>query len=97
MSRDCTPGSHAYETMQRLKAAALPSREENLTPPDEMSRRDAIRVLMGASSALALGLAGCERKPKRQIVSRVTGPEYQNPVGRCITRRPGWMGLIPMG
>lgn len=97
MSQDNTAGFHSFETMRGLKAAALPSHEENLTPPDEMSRRDAMRVLMGASSALALGLSGCERKPKRQIVSRVTRPEYQKP-GRALYYSSTWTeGPYPYG
>ncbi len=97
MSQESGGKTHSRGSMRRLKAAALPLREENLTPPDEMSRRDAIRVLMGASSALALGLAGCERKPKRQIVSRVTGPEYEKP-GRALYYSSTWMdGPYPYG
>jgi len=89
MSQEDTLAPHSHERMRRLKEAALPSHDENLTPPDEMSRRDAIRVLMGASSALALGLSGCERKPKRQIISRATGPEYQKP-GQALYYSSTW-------
>ncbi|MCP4658246.1 MAG: twin-arginine translocation signal domain-containing protein, partial [bacterium] len=52
---------------------------QTTTPPDGVSRRDVLKTLTGASAALALGVMGCERKPRRQIVSRVTGPEYQKP------------------
>ena len=79
MSQGKVPGVHSDADMRRLKAAALPSRDENLSAPTEMNRRDAMRVFMAASSALALGLGGCERKPKRHIISRVSGPEYQRP------------------
>jgi len=44
-----------------------------------MTRRDAVKTLLGASAALAAGVPGCERKPKRQIVSRALGLEYQQP------------------
>ncbi|UCE61306.1 MAG: 4Fe-4S dicluster domain-containing protein [Phycisphaerales bacterium] len=97
MSRDSAPGFHSRESMQRLKAEALPSRSENLAPPDEITRRDALRVLMGASSALALGLTGCERKPRRQIISRATGPEWQRP-GEAVYYSSTWTdGDFPYG
>jgi Fe-S-cluster-containing dehydrogenase component len=67
------------ERMQRLKAAALPTHAENLTAPDQVTRRQMIKLLMGASTALALGTGGCARKPEREIVSRVSAPEYQKP------------------
>ena len=90
-------GTARSKSIRRLKDAALPVRDENLTPPDEMSRRDAIRVLVGASSALALGLPGCERKPKRRIVSRASGPEYQTP-GRALYYSSSWTdGPYPYG
>jgi len=97
MSWDKASGIHTIETMRRLKAAALPSHEENLRPPGEISRRDAIRVLIGASSALALGMAGCERKPRREIISRVSGPEYQKP-GQALYYSSTWKeGSYPYG
>jgi len=97
MSRDNKTGIHSVETMQRLKAATLPSHEENLQPPDAMTRRDSLKMLMGASSALALGLAGCARKPERQIVSRISGPEYQKP-GQALYYSSTWMeGPYPYG
>lgn len=97
MTQDNITRVHSHETMHRLKSAALPSHGENLTSPDEMTRRDAIRVLMGASSALALGLSGCERKPKREIVSRVAGPEYQTP-GKALYYSSTWVeGPYPYG
>ncbi len=70
---------HSFEAMNRLKAAALPTHGENLEPPDGMSRRDMLGLLGRASAALALGAAGCERKPRRTIVSRPVAPEYQKP------------------
>ena len=30
-------------------------------------------------AALAVGIPGCRRKPERKIVSRISGPEYQQP------------------
>lgn len=97
MSRDSASGVHSFETARCLKAAALPSHDEILRPPDEMSRREALRLLMGGSSALALGLLGCERKPKRQIISRVSGPEYQKP-GEALYYSSTWMeGPYPYG
>ena len=101
MSQEPAPRIHSVETIRRLKAAALPSHEENLHPPDEihrdLNRRDALRLLIGASSALGLGIAGCERKPRRQIVSRASGPEYQKP-GRALHYSSTWMdGPYPYG
>ena len=49
------------------------------SPPVTLNRRDAMKTLLGASTALSLGVAGCERKPKRLIVPRVQAPEYQQP------------------
>ena len=52
---------------------------------------------MGASAALAVGVAGCERKPKRKIISRVEGPEYQKP-GRVLYYSSTWTeGPYPYG
>lgn len=45
----------------------------------EMSRRSALKMLMGASAALAFGVTGCERKPRRKIISRVSSPEFSQP------------------
>ena len=66
-----------------LKQAALPGRQENPGPPDELSRRNMLKLAAGASAALLVGTQGCERKPQRKIVSRVDGPEYQKP-GRAL-------------
>ena len=85
------------EARQRLREAALPTHDEVLSAPDEMSRREALAVLMAASSALALGISGCERKPRRQIVSRVMGPEYQKP-GEALYYSSTWTeGSYPYG
>ena len=89
--------THHDVTNRSPTAIALPVHDEARTAPDEISRRDAIRVLMGASSALALGLSGCERKPKRQIISRATGPEYQKP-GEALYYSSTWSeGPYPYG
>ncbi len=57
-----------------------PDKKQRDEQPDgEMNRRDAVKILLGATAALSMGVTGCERKPKRQIISRVTGPEYQQP------------------
>ena len=88
---------HSIETMSRLKTAALPSHDENLTPPDEVSRRTVLKMFMGASSSLALGLTGCERKPQRKIVSRIKPPEYQKP-GKTLSYSSTWTeGPFPYG
>ena len=89
--------SLSVEARRRLREAALPAHDEVLHPPDEMSRREALAVLMAASSALALGISGCERKPRRQIISRVTGPEYQEP-GEALYYSSTWTeGSYPYG
>ncbi len=88
---------HSHEAMRLLKEAALPTRVENFTVPDGMTRRGMLKALMGASAALALGVPGCERKPKRKIVSRVFGPEYQKP-GKAIYYSSTWTeGACPYG
>jgi molybdopterin-containing oxidoreductase family iron-sulfur binding subunit len=72
-------GFHSFERMQEFKDAALPTHSENFDVPDEVSRRGILKAFMGASTALALGVPGCARKPKRKIVSRAAGPEYMKP------------------
>ncbi len=63
----------------------------------KMGRRDAIKTLLGASTALWLGAAGCERKPMRQIVSRVSGPEFQQP-DQTLEYASTWTeGTFPYG
>ncbi len=83
MSEPPVKGFHSFETMARLKQSALTTHGEHPFAPDpepgDMSRRDLLKTLSRASALLMLGAAGCERKPKRQIISRVDGPEYQKP------------------
>ncbi len=80
MSEPTTPTFHSLETMRLLKETALPTHGENFDGPGGgMSRRSLLKLLGGASAALAIGLPGCQRKPLRKIVSRVSGPEYQKP------------------
>ena len=93
------PGNefHSIETMRLLKAAALPTHSENFGLPGEVSRRSLLKLLMGASAALALGVPGCERKPRRKIVSRSSGPEYQKP-GEPLYYASTWTeGPYPYG
>ncbi len=88
---------HSHEAMRLLKEAALPTHIENFAVPNGMTRRGMLKALMGASAALALGVPGCERKPKRKIVSRVVGPEYQKP-GKAIYYSSTWTeGTCPYG
>jgi hypothetical protein len=89
MSKLQDDGHHSFETMRLLKEAALPTHSENLTMPEGISRRGAIKALMGASAALALGVPGCQRKPKRTIISRAIGPEYQKP-GKPVYYSSTW-------
>lgn len=63
----------------------------------QLTRRDAAKILLGASAALALGVGGCERKPERKIISRVAGPEYQQP-GEALYYSSCWTnGAFPYG
>jgi len=88
---------HSPETIQRLKAAALRTHGEVTDVPESISRRELMIRLMGASAALALGLSGCERKPKRKIISRAVGPEYQTP-GEALYYSSTWTeGSYPYG
>ena len=65
--------------------------------PSEMSRREALKILMSASGALALGIAGCDRKPRRKIISRVDGPEYSQPA-KILYYSSTWTGgAFPYG
>ena len=74
----------------------LPAHDENFSDLEGMSRRNVLK-LMGASAALALGVPGCKRKPKRNIVSRVRGPEYQKP-GQALYYASTWTeGNYPYG
>jgi anaerobic selenocysteine-containing dehydrogenase len=80
-----------------VRDAALPTRQESLGVPDDMSRRRLMKMMLGASSALIVGAQGCERKPRRKIVSRVSGPEYQKP-GQTLYYSSTWTeGSWPYG
>jgi len=79
-------GTDRFETNRSLglpsrhDVAGVPVRDEVLSPPadTDLTRRTALK-LMSASTLLALGGAGCTRKPARKIVSAVDGPEYRKP------------------
>jgi molybdopterin-containing oxidoreductase family iron-sulfur binding subunit len=97
MTREDEPGLRDCETPPGAGDAVSSSPATSAADAGAMSRRDAIRVLMGASSALALGLGGCERKPRRRIVSRAFGPEYQKP-GKALYYASTWTeGPVPYG
>ena len=57
--------------------AGLGSREE-LGEGGRLSRREMLKI-MGISALLPGALAGCERKPRRKIVSQTIMPEYMAP------------------
>ncbi|MCC6741639.1 MAG: 4Fe-4S dicluster domain-containing protein [Planctomycetia bacterium] len=82
---------------EKFRYQGLPSREvEPRTPPDEYSRREAIKLL-AASVALASGLPGCIRKPPRTIISQAQSPEYQHP-GMPLYYASAWTeGQVPYG
>ncbi len=66
--------------------------------PGEIDRRRILQ-LMGASMAVAAsaGMAGCDRKPPRNVISRHSGPEYQKP-GVPLYYSTTWTdGLYPYG
>ena len=68
------PDTHDHRHME-----GLPTRKTDaMSAPGELDRRHMLK-LMGASVALSMGVAGCDRKPVRNIVSRVDPPEYMNP------------------
>ncbi len=97
MSEQAGKKHHSLNTMRLLKDAALPSHAENFGLPTEMSRRGLLKLLMGASAALAVGVPGCARKPVRKIVSRARGPEYQKP-GKPLYYSSTWTdGPYPYG
>ncbi len=97
MKRSGSKGYHSEATMRLLKQAALPSHAEDFAPVDEVTRRGLLKAFMGASAALAVGIAGCERKPKRKIISRVDGPEYKKP-GAVLYYSSTWTeGPFPYG
>ncbi|MDD4889842.1 MAG: twin-arginine translocation signal domain-containing protein, partial [Phycisphaerae bacterium] len=45
----------------------------------DLSRRDALKLLGASAAGLAFGLPGCNRKPRREIVSRAEIREYLKP------------------
>ena len=78
------------------KWSRLNVHDENLTEPLQLNRRSALKM-MGASAALAVGIPGCKRKPKRHIISRIDMPEYQKP-GKSIFYASTWTdGDYPYG
>lgn len=82
---------------QRRSAPVTSNSEASTDLGTPLTRRDAAKILLGASAALAFGVGGCERKPQRQIVSRVTGPEYQQP-GEVLYYSSSWTdGDFPYG
>ncbi|MDM8008368.1 MAG: 4Fe-4S dicluster domain-containing protein [Phycisphaerae bacterium] len=88
---------HSDATIRLLKQAALPTHSEDFSPVGDLTRRGVMKAFMGATVALAAGVAGCERKPKRKIISRVDSPEYQKP-GRVLYYSSTWTeGPFPYG
>ena len=88
-------GAHAEA--QRRGEKSERHNVEDAASPDGFTRRRMLKLLMGAPAALALGVPGCERKPRRKIVSRPTGPEYQKP-GKPLYYSSTWTeGPYPYG
>ncbi len=85
------------ERWERIRDAELPGREENLTAPDEPSRRTVLKGMMAASAALAFGVTGCDRKPRRQIISRAHRPEFQPPADSVFYSSTWTGGTYPYG
>ena len=85
------------ERWERIRDAELPGREENLTAPDEVSRRTVLKGMMAASAALAFGVTGCDRKPRRQIISRAHRPEFQPPADSVFYSSTWSGGTYPYG
>jgi len=71
--------------------------KENLTAPDDESRRTVLKGMMAASAALALGVSGCDRKPRRQIISRANRPEFQPPADAVFYSSTWSGGTYPYG
>ncbi|MDF1564066.1 MAG: 4Fe-4S dicluster domain-containing protein [Deltaproteobacteria bacterium] len=88
--------NHPDPRTPRPELPVLQTHAERLAPPAEVSRRGFLQ-LMGASAALALGATGCDRKPRRTIVSRVSAPEFQKP-GQALHYASTWTdGPLPYG
>jgi len=85
------------EKWEVIRDAELPGREENLTAPTEVSRRTVLKGIMAASTALAVGTTGCDRKPRRQIVSRAHRPEFQPPADSVFYSSTWSGGTWPYG
>jgi len=97
MKQGRTQGYHSEATIRLLKRAGLPTQSEDFTAVDDVTRRGVLKAFMGASVVLAAGIAGCERKPKRKIISRVDGPEYRRP-GEMLNYASTWTeGPFPYG
>ena len=63
---------------------------------DGITRRSAMKF-MGATMALASGLAACVRKPPRKVISRTSQPEYNHP-GQALYYSSTWTdGPFPYG
>ncbi len=71
--------SHSLKMISLFNEVALPTHVENFDEPDGADRRQFLKSVMLASTAIAVGLQGCARKPDRKIISRVTRPEYMKP------------------
>ncbi len=85
------------ERWEQIRDAELPGRRENLTAPDELSRRTILKGMMAASAALAFGVTGCDRKPRRQIISRAHRPEFQPPANSVLYSSTWSGGTYPYG
>lgn len=97
MQRRNSKGSETKPNEMKRRENAVFGTSDTDLGEGHLNRRDAMKVLLGASAAVSLGLGGCERKPKRQIISRVAGPEYQQP-GRTLQYASTWTeGGFPYG
>jgi molybdopterin-containing oxidoreductase family iron-sulfur binding subunit len=85
------------ERWERIRDAELPGHAENHTAPDELSRRTVLKGMMAASVALAFGVTGCDRKPRRQIISRAHRPEFQPPANSVFYSSTWSGGTYPYG
>ncbi len=82
-------GGGNTERRSSSKSLRLPVIDNDSAPANgEVSRRSMLQFL-GASAALALGGAGCQRKPAREIVSRAESPEYARP-GKTLQYSTTW-------
>jgi len=85
------------EHSEKPHAVHLPVIDGAASATDNRVSRRSVLQFLGASAALALGGAGCQRKPARKIVSRADGPEYARP-GKTLQYSTTWTeGPFPYG